>query len=68
VIKKKPGNLIAAWWNIIVCGAIVIGAAVFGATTNGFGFLVAVAGVGMEIVFIRVLREILKERRSAQEG
>jgi hypothetical protein len=68
VIKKKPGNLIAAWWNIIVCGAIVIGAAVFGATSNGFGFLVAVVGVGMEIVFIRVLRQIFKERRSAQES
>jgi hypothetical protein len=67
VIKKKPGNLIAAWWNIIICGAIVIGAAVFGATTNGFGFIVAVVGVGMEIVFIRVLRQIFKER-TAQES
>jgi Flp pilus assembly protein TadB len=60
---KKPGNLIAAWWNITICGAIVVGAVVFGIKSNGFGFLVAIVGVVLEVVFVRILLQILKERR-----
>jgi hypothetical protein len=63
--QKKPGNLIAAWWNIIICGGIIVGAAWFAVTNSPFGFLVAGVGIAMEVVFVRVLLEIRKERASA---
>jgi hypothetical protein len=63
--QKKPGNLIAAWWNIIICAVIIVGAASFAFTTSPFGFLVAGVGVAMEVFFVRALVEIHKERASA---
>jgi hypothetical protein len=63
--QKKPGNLIAAWWNIIICGGIIFGALTFGVTTSPFGFFVAAVGIALEVIFVRVLVEIHKERRSA---
>lgn len=63
--QKKPGNLIAAWWNIIICGGIIMSAAWFAVTNSPFGFLVAGVGIAMEIFFVRVLLEIRKERASA---
>jgi len=62
-VDKKPGNLIAAWWNIVICGGIVIGAIVFAMTSSAFGFLIAIVGIVLEVVFVRILLQILKERR-----
>ncbi|MCU1420392.1 MAG: hypothetical protein JWN36_43 [Microbacteriaceae bacterium] len=61
--EKKSGNLIAAWWNIVICGGLFVGMIVFGITTNPFGFFVAVIAAVMEVVFIRMLLQIHKERR-----
>ena len=62
--EKKPGNLIAAWWNVIICGVIIVGAASFAVNTSPFGFVVAGIGVAMEVFFVRILLGIHKERRS----
>jgi hypothetical protein len=63
--KTRPGNLFAAWWNIIICGFAIVSAVSFGVTKSPFGFLVAAVGIALEVVFVRVLVEIHRERRSA---
>ncbi len=62
-MAKKSGNLIAAWWNITICGGLFIGMIIFGITTSPFGFLVAVIAAVMEVVFVRMLLQIRTERR-----
>ena len=64
---KKPGNLIAAGFNIAVCGVIVVGSTIMGFTQSPFAFFVAAIGVIMEVLFVRILIEILKERRTSIE-
>jgi Flp pilus assembly protein TadB len=61
--NKKSGNLVAAWWNIVICGGLVIGIIVFAITTSPFGFFVALIAAAMEIYFVRVLLGIRAERR-----
>ncbi|MBX3100407.1 MAG: hypothetical protein KF761_12610 [Salinibacterium sp.] len=65
MVQKKPGNLFAAWWNIIICGGLVVGATTFAITTSPFGFLVAAVGIALEVLFVRILIEIHKERSLA---
>lgn len=49
-----------ATFNVIVCGAITVGAIVGGITGTPFAFLVAAFGIVMETLFVRTLYRVLR--------
>ena len=60
--REAPGGLLGAWFNVIVCTGIVIGAAIY-TITQGLtgpdtliGAGVVVVGVVLDISFVRTLR------------
>jgi len=64
--NRKPGSLVACWWNIVICSIITVGSAVF-ALTEGPLVVLGVTAIGLvlEVVFVRLLLEVLAERRAA---
>jgi len=66
VRTRKPGSLVACWWNIVICGVVIVVSAV-AALTDGPIFALVVTGIGvvLEVVFVRILLNVLAERRAA---
>jgi len=60
--REAPGGILGAWFNVIVCSGIVVGAAIY-TITQGLtgpdaliGAGVVVVGVVLDISFVRTLR------------
>jgi len=64
--REAPGGVLGAWFNVVVCTGIVIGAVVYtlsqGVTGPDalIGAAVVVIGIGLDIYFVRTL---LRQRR-----
>jgi hypothetical protein len=59
----KSGNYIAIWFNIVVCGGLIVFGIVQGVINNPVFFGLAVVGVFIELSFVRNLRDVIQERK-----
>ncbi|MFJ4297731.1 hypothetical protein [Curtobacterium sp. NPDC089689] len=66
---RTPGGVIGAWFNVIVCAVLVVGLPIaalsrgHGALDIAFAVVLPVVALGMEVLFVRNLRQQLARRR-----
>jgi uncharacterized membrane protein len=58
--------ILAAWWNVLICSSLNIGFVVMAITTTPFALLALVAGVLLEVAFVRALRRVQLAQKATQ--
>ncbi|TFC14586.1 hypothetical protein E3O19_10310 [Cryobacterium algoritolerans] len=52
-LTSPNGRMVAAWWNMLICAAIVVVSVVMGMTQSAAAFVVTGLGLIMEWQFVR---------------
>lgn len=65
---NRHGSQLAAWWNIVICGLLVVFGIYFAITQSPFGFFLALIGAAMEVNFVRILLTIRREQAEVKAG
>ncbi|NIJ05691.1 hypothetical protein [Frigoribacterium faeni] len=72
-MPEAPGGVVGAWFNVLVCTAIVVAAPIYAVTTGVSGADLVIAlgvvavGIGLEVYFVRALLSQLRRRRERRE-
>ncbi|WJY01566.1 hypothetical protein [Curtobacterium sp. 458] len=66
---RTPGGVVGAWFNVVVCAVLVVGLPIAalsrgqGAVHIAFAVVLTAVALGMEVLFVRNLRQQLARRR-----